>query len=129
MLYQGRICRELRAGNAARIESFHIVGIHGEPVLFYRQRSLHQVFNLRLGLRTSWTMCRLDETIIGVFSSIQHSHSIQLMEQNSGEQVIYGEGVVRMPFQNLIELLDRAIIIKIVKMVECNQIQWVSRSE
>ena len=51
------------------------------------------------------------------------------MEQNSGEQVIYGEGVVRMPFQNLIELLDRAIIIKIVKMVECNQIQWVSRSE
>ena len=129
MLDQRRVRRKLRASNAPCVESFDIIGIRRQPVLLYCQRSLDQIFNLRLRLRISWTMCRLDETIIGVFSGIQHSHSIQLMEQNSGEQVIYGECVVRMPFQDLIELLDRAIIIKIVKMVERNQIQWVSRSE
>ena len=64
----------------------------------------------------------LNETVIGVFSRIQHAHSVELIEQNSGKKMIYGECVIGMPFKNLLELLYRPVVIKIVKVVVGHQI-------
>jgi len=129
MLDQRRVRRKLRARNASCIESLDIVGISGKSILFYSQGPLKQLFYLVLSLRINWTMRCLDETVVGVFSRIKHSHSIELMKQNSGEQVIHGEWIIGVSFKNLIELLYGPNVIKIVKVVERHQIERVSRPE
>jgi hypothetical protein len=129
MLDQRRVRRKLRARNASCIESFDIVGISRQPVLFYRERPLDQVFYLLLSLGIGRAMRCPDKTVIGVFSRIQHSHSIKLMEQNCGEHVIYGEGVIGVSSKDLIELLYGSIVIKIVKVVVRHEIERVSRPE
>ena len=42
--------------------------------------------------------------------------------------MIYGEWVVRMPLQNLLKLLHCMIVIKIVEVIECGQIQRIVRT-
>ena len=70
-----------------------------------------------------------DEAVVGVFAGVQRSHSVEFAEQDCGQEMVYRERVVWMPLQYLIELLNGAVVIEIIEVVEGLSIQRVVGAE
>src|SRR5438128_9801082 len=69
-------------------------------------------------MRIGWTMRGVEKAVIGVLAGIQSPNAKQLMKENSVQQVIYGIWVVGMALQNLVEFLNRALVVHVVEMFE-----------
>ena len=69
-------------------------------------------------MRIGWTMRGVEKAVIGVLAGIQSPNAKQLMKENSVQQVIYGIWVVGMALQNLVEFLNRALVVHVVEMLE-----------
>ena len=89
---------------------------------------MHQIFDSLLSLRIGRTMGRVDKAIIGILSRIECTHTIEFPEQNSGQKMIHCKRIILVTLQNLFKLLHRAVIIKIVEVIECGQIERIVRT-
>ena len=49
---------------------------------------------------------------------VHRAHAVKLAHQDRGQQVVYRRGIVRMPIQQLLELLDRPVVIHVVEVLE-----------
>src|SRR4029077_7941392 len=103
----------------------HIVRVRTQTLLLQRQRSGNQTLNLLLDLRVGGTMRRGNKSVIRVLPSVQHTHAVKFPEESGGQEVIDGEGIVRMPSQYLVKFLHRAVIIEVVEMIERGQVEWI----
>src|SRR5207245_9591611 len=56
--------------------------------------------------------------VILVLSGIECANSIELVEQHHIQQMIYRIGIVRMPLQDLRELLGRAVVVHVVEVLK-----------
>ena len=70
-------------------------------------------------------MRRGNKSVIGVLPRVQYTHAIEFPEESGGQEVIDGEGIVRMPPQYLVKLLHRAVIVEVVEMIERGQVEWI----
>ena len=69
-----------------------------------------------------------NKRVVSVFACVQGSHAIEFAEENRSQQVVDGEWVVRVPLQHLVELLNCAVVVKIVEMVESCEVQRIIRA-
>jgi hypothetical protein len=58
------------------------------------------------------------ETIIGVFTGIQSTHPIQFVEEQRVDEMIDGEGIIGVAFDNFFKVPNRLVIFKVVKRIE-----------
>src|SRR5580704_2661461 len=66
-----------------------------------------------------------DKTVVRVFTGVHGAHAIQLPYQNRGEQMVYGEGIVWMPRQDLLEIHDGRVVIEVVIVLKSRLVQRV----
>src|SRR6266567_4846140 len=60
----------------------------------------------------------VEKAVIGVLTGIKGPNAIQLMKENGIQQVVDGIWVVGMALQNLVEFLNRALVVHVVEMLE-----------
>src|SRR5713226_8038569 len=114
----GGVGRELGAGYAPGIKSLDIIWVCAQSLLFELKRSGYQVLNQLLYFGIGRTMGRGNKTVVGILPGIQHAHAKELAEENYGQQVVHGEGIIRMPPQNLVKLQHSAVVVEIVEVIE-----------
>ena len=119
---------KLGAGYASGIQSFDVIRVGAQPLLLELLGARDQVLNLLLDFGVRGTVRRGDETVVGVLSGVQHSHAIKFAEKNHGQEMVDGEGIVRMARQNLLKLLNRAVVVEIVEVTKRGQVERIVRT-
>jgi len=59
-----------------------------------------------------------NETVVGILTGIHRAHAVELAHQDRGQQVIGGGGIVGVTIRDLLELLDGAVKIHAVEVIE-----------
>ena len=72
-------------------------------------------------------MCLSHETIICIFAGIERAHAIQFVEKQRVDEVVDGEGIIGVPFDDLLKVGDRLVVLEAVKGVEGFVIERVGR--
>ena len=69
-----------------------------------------------------------DEVVIRVVARIHRAHAVEFAHQNRGEQMVYGEGIVRMALQDLLKILHGGVVVEVVIVLEGCLVQWILRT-
>ncbi len=128
-LDERRIKRKLSPRNPASIEHVHIVGIIGEFCVFQLLRLHHQLLDAFFLRRIGGPVRYSNKVVVRVIASIHRSHAIQLPHLNRGEQVIHRERIIRMTTHDLLEILNRRVVIKVVVVLESGLAQGIIRTK
>ena len=59
-----------------------------------------------------------DKAVVGIFAAIHCAHAIELAHEDGGEQMIQGGRIVGVALLKALELLDGAVVVQIVEMIE-----------
>ena len=70
-----------------------------------------------------------DETIICVFAGVERAHAIQFMEKQGVDEMVDGEGIIGVAFDDLLKVGDRLVVLEVVKRVEGFVVERVGRSK
>src|SRR3984893_9160381 len=116
--HQRSVSGELSASHAAGIKSLHVVWVRAQALLLQLLGPLQQVLDLLLGLGVGRTVRRGYKTVIGILTGVQRAHAIEFSEEHRSEPVIKGERIIRMPPQNLVNLLHGQVVIEVVEVTE-----------
>ena len=74
-------------------------------------------------------MLRVDEVVIRIVPRIQGANAIEFAKQNGIQQMVHCVGIVGMALQDLPELLDRALIVHVIKILKCGGVKRIGRPE
>ena len=69
------------------------------------------------------------KAVISVLARVHGPHAIKFADHQGRDQVINGKRIVGVPLQDLPKLLDREIVVEIVKMIECRNVEGIIRSK
>jgi len=117
-LDQACVDRELRARDAAAVESVHVLRIRLEFLLFESFGASGQFFDSLLDLRVRGARGAANEAIVGVVPGVHGSGVVEVVDEHRGEQVVDRERIVGMLLDDLLELLRRAVVVHVVETVK-----------
>ena len=117
-LNQCGIGSEFSPGYAACVDGINVTGIGLKLFGFQLFCAINQITDALFYILIGWSVGLRDEAVIGIFAGVHRAHAIELLKKDGNQQVVYREGVIGMPLQDLIELLDRAVVVHVVKVVE-----------
>ena len=117
-LHQPGIDGELGAGNPATIENVHVFRFRLELPVFQRLGPPNKFLDALLHFRLGRAGSAADKAIVGVIPGIHRPGIIKVVHQHRGKQMVHREGIVRMPLQDLFELLRRAIVVHVIEVIE-----------
>jgi hypothetical protein len=118
MLDQRCVGGKLRARYSTCIKRTHVFRVRAQALVLDSGRLLYQRFDLVAGLRISRLVRRIDEAVVGIFPGAQCADAIELMKQYGVQEVIDRIRIIRMPLIKEPELLDRAVVFHIIKVIK-----------
>ena len=92
-------------------------------------RAINQVANAFLSLFIGWTVRRRDKAVVRIFTGVHCPDAVELLKQDRDQQMVYREGIIGVALKDLIKLLNGAIIVHVVKVVERGWIDCVIRAK
>ena len=108
----------MRTRDPTTIKRVDVIGILLQLLLFQALGAPHQLFDPILDLLICRPRGPSNKAVIGIIAGIHRPGVIQVVHQDSREQVIDGKRVVRMLLDNALKLLRGAIVIHVVEVLE-----------
>src|SRR5580765_5036412 len=66
-----------------------------------------------------------DETVVRIVGGIECTHPVEFAEHHGCQQMVDGKRIVRMPIEDLLELLHGPVVVHVVEAIEGTRVERI----